>query len=293
MIDRPGEGEGFAASANELQALYREAGGDLPTPESDQRIIAAAHADLRAGARHSAYRANWLKRWLPATSAIAVALLGVSMAWRVVDHEVRELPDEPALHEHGNAAAPGPESEWTTHAVPALPVTSESRRSTAEAARPAAGKPSAKANVADTLKRAPATLTPPPAPPTTTRGLVRHDKSEAEQPLAESMGARLTPRAAASALPNSQGKSADILQPSSQPDSLPNSQPDSRPDSRPGSPPGALHERAAEPTDMQAWIGKIRALRAAGRDLEADESLARFRERYPAFVLPGDLAGVR
>ena len=288
MIDRPGEGEGFAASANELQALYREAGGDLPTPESDQRIIAAAHANLRAGARHSAYRANWLKRWLPATSAIAVALLGVSMAWRVVDHEVRELPDEPALHEHGNAAAPGPESEWTTHAVPALSVTSESRRSTAEAARSATGKPSAKANVADTLKGTPATLTPPAAP-SASRGLDRRDKSEAEQPLAESTGARLTPRAAASALPNSQGNSADISQPSSQPDSLPNSQPDSRP----VSPPGALHERAAEPTDMQAWIAKIRSLRAAGRDVEADESLARFRVRYPAFVVSDDLAGVR
>ena len=103
--------------------------------------------------------------------------------------------------------------------------------------------------------------------------------------LADTAGSR----AAASALPNSQGNSADISQPSSQPDSLPNSQPDSRP----VSPPGALHERAAEPTDMQAWIAKIRSLRAAGRDVEADESLARFRVRYPAFVVSDDLAGVR
>lgn len=55
--------------------------------------------------------------------------------------------------------------------------------------------------------------------------------------------------------------------------------------------PGAARERApataatAEPAPAQ-WIERIVALRAAGRDDEADRELKRFRERHPDFKLP-------
>ena len=39
----------------------------------------------------------------------------------------------------------------------------------------------------------------------------------------------------------------------------------------------------------EAWLQRVRDLRAAGRDAEAVQSLARFRQRYPDFPLPADL----
>ena len=49
----------------------------------------------------------------------------------------------------------------------------------------------------------------------------------------------------------------------------------------------ALTERDALAPDV--WLQGVRDLRAAGRDAEAVQSLARFRQRYPDFPLPADL----
>jgi TolA-binding protein len=51
-------------------------------------------------------------------------------------------------------------------------------------------------------------------------------------------------------------------------------------------------ELAAE-ADPQRWIERIRALRAAGKLQEAEESLREFRKRYPDFRLPPDLEPAR
>jgi hypothetical protein len=45
--------------------------------------------------------------------------------------------------------------------------------------------------------------------------------------------------------------------------------------------------------DPQRWVERIRALRAAGRVQEAEESLRELRKRYPDFHLPPDLAPAR
>ncbi len=49
----------------------------------------------------------------------------------------------------------------------------------------------------------------------------------------------------------------------------------------------ALAEREA--ASPEAWLQRIRELRAAGRETEAAQSLARFRQRYPDFPLPTDM----
>jgi hypothetical protein len=50
---------------------------------------------------------------------------------------------------------------------------------------------------------------------------------------------------------------------------------------------------AASPTDdaatPEAWLKRIRELRAEGRSAEAAQSLARLRVRYPDLVLPEEL----
>jgi hypothetical protein len=43
----------------------------------------------------------------------------------------------------------------------------------------------------------------------------------------------------------------------------------------------------------EAWLNRIRELRAAGRGAEAAQSLVRFRARYPDFALPDDLLDLK
>ena len=52
---------------------------------------------------------------------------------------------------------------------------------------------------------------------------------------------------------------------------------------------------AAEPAPLpEKWLQSIAELRAQGRHEEADESLKRFRERYPDYQIPEEtLARIR
>jgi hypothetical protein len=53
--------------------------------------------------------------------------------------------------------------------------------------------------------------------------------------------------------------------------------------------PAAKALAAPEAVSPEAWLQRIRDLRAAGRDAEAAQSITRFRQRYPDFPLPADL----
>jgi hypothetical protein len=57
--------------------------------------------------------------------------------------------------------------------------------------------------------------------------------------------------------------------------------------------PGTVAQPAADAATPDAWLKQIRELRAAGRSVEAAQSLARFRARYPDFVLPDDLLDLK
>jgi hypothetical protein len=53
---------------------------------------------------------------------------------------------------------------------------------------------------------------------------------------------------------------------------------------------GALRSDAAgKPETPERWLERIAKLREAGRDKEADESLAEFRRRYPDFRIPQEM----
>ncbi len=57
---------------------------------------------------------------------------------------------------------------------------------------------------------------------------------------------------------------------------------------------GGVRQKSAVETDDDVeadparWAARIAALRATGRDDEADRALARLRARYPSFVVPRD-----
>jgi len=60
----------------------------------------------------------------------------------------------------------------------------------------------------------------------------------------------------------------------------------------PGEAPPPAGEPPA-PADPQAWLKQIQALRAAGKDAQADAQLRRFRAAFPGYPLAPDLTAVR
>ena len=82
------------AQVRELQALYREAAGEEPGPALDRRILDAVRADLAAAATAKVRPVSWWKGWLPAATALAAVVVGVSLTWRVMDEQERQLREE-------------------------------------------------------------------------------------------------------------------------------------------------------------------------------------------------------
>ncbi|NJD35542.1 MAG: hypothetical protein FIA96_12045 [Betaproteobacteria bacterium] len=272
---------------SELHALYREAARAEPGPTLDKSILDAAQAELRSAGQSKARRqAPWWKGWLPAASALAIALAGLSLTWRVLDQQERDMRQEMKAAE----AVRGPTPEAAHSAAPAqgaadasslprVPAAAEKRRPTESPAikdappgvsevapipPPAAPAPTAPAGADEALKKSRSDEKEAPrerrdASPAT--GATSSPARQAGKLEAGRLGAASGGEAAADALA---GPSANRAEKSA---TLP--------------PPDA-----ATP---EAWLQHIRELRAAGRSAEAAQSLARFRERYPDFALPQDL----
>src|SRR5664279_1721714 len=77
--------------SSELHALYRQGSAAEPGPLLDQRILAAAKAELASDPRRSRPPRPWWKAVLVPVATVAIGVLGVSLAWRVVDQQEREL----------------------------------------------------------------------------------------------------------------------------------------------------------------------------------------------------------
>ena len=155
------------AQVRELQALYREAAGEEPGPALDRRILDAVRADLAAAAASKARPLPWWKGWLPAATALAAVVVGVSLTWRVMDEQERQLREEmqpaPAASEAARqpaadtAAAPAPAHAGRSAPVPAKAPVAREREVAATAPPPAAPEPRAFS--------APAAPAPAVAPP--------------------------------------------------------------------------------------------------------------------------------
>jgi hypothetical protein len=245
------------SATSELQALYREAATEEPGPSLDRTILAAARDELRPAVAPRRQTPRW-RSWFAATSAIAVAVLGLSLTLRVMDEQERELREEisagQAATESASKTLP---AELPAAAKPASkapkPILDVPVASSPEAA-PAPARPPAAEPLA--FPAAPAAMAPAPAPPQ--ESMQKSRRAEADE-LRETHDARETPRdarAGSLAAPASALRKLDVLAP-------------------------------------EAWLQQIRELRAAGRNAEAIQSLARFRGRYPDFVLPDDLANLK
>jgi hypothetical protein len=237
----------------DLAALYREGAQQEPGRILDERILAAAHAEVDNAKKAKSRSARWT-HWIKVSSAIAVAILGVSVSWRIADEQeaVREAtqsrdqaaPAAPSIPP-AETAAPPPEP-------PARRLASPPAQAKARAQAPAVG-----------AQPFPGAAETGAAPQLESRQ--RRDDGHVRQAPAAAPTLR------------SEAQTGDKSKEVGRAQALKKS-------SETGSMQG--RDDAATPA---AWVEHIRALRAEGRTQEAAQSLARLRLRYPDFVLPDDL----
>jgi hypothetical protein len=283
------------STLGELHALYRADAVSEPSAVLDHSILAAARADLRAtSASSGSVPRPWWKAWLRPASVMAVAVLGLSLTWQVVDQQerdrrqeigsARDQPDAAAPADQGAAAQPpaaaAPADKALAPAAGAAAPADLPARVQAQAAKPAvAAEPRAfpaqeeaaksKAGAASgSVRRETLTRETPapsaPAMPAEKKNL-RSDEGDARAKTDRSEAANTASGGASGKLEarrRADGSAAEA---------------------------DALGKSADEVATPQAWLKQIRDLRTAGREAEAAQSLARFRVRYPDFVLPDDL----
>jgi hypothetical protein len=254
------------STVSELQTLYREAAHAEPDAMLDRSILDAARAELRgAGETKARRQLPWWKRWLPAVSALAIALVGLSVTWRVMDQQERELRQEMKAAEGvregsvaaAGSAAPAQRAADTPPVRDVAPVAEKSRRAESTGlkdAQPGVPEPAA--------MPAPATPMPmmPMVPAVADEALKKSGRADKEE-----LRERRDANAATGAVSSPAAKSAV----------------------------GSVALPPPDAATPEAWLKQVRDLRAAGRSAEAAQSLARFRARYPDFVLPDDLLNVK
>jgi len=235
----------------QVSARYRELAREEPSARLDAAILGAARARAaRPGVR----------RWAVPVSLAAVLVLSVIVTLRI--HE--EAPDL-------ESGAPAPAGRTAKPATPPAPAPAEPKTAGKIAreapqpqlrkqARPEAAEPGLRADVAKRSleKRESAPFAAAPAPAA---------EAEAARPAEQSA-------AGAAPAPPAVGSAADRMAASR---------------AAPATAPMAARERkerAAFEESPEKWLEHIARLRGEGRDAEADESLARFRRRYPDYRIP-------
>lgn len=278
----PAESEVSQATVDALHALYRDAAAAEPAPALDRAILDAARAEVRIGGA-SKRRTPWWKRWLPATAAAAIAVMGLSLTWRVMDEQERGLREEmtaPKATPKSADQAPAAERPTAAPRSPdaAAPALAKSRRS-----EPAAIKDESARTPEPAASPAPAGGATMPEESLKKSQSVEGDRMRERRDAgaaaetaagaarqtgkleAKSLGAVSTGDEAAGRLPPPVAQPAANLAP----------------------------PRVVDAATPEAWLTHIRDLRAAGHSAEALQSLARFRQHYPEFVLPDDLIKLR
>lgn len=265
------------STVSALHALYHEAAGAEPGPMLDRSILDAARAELRVDSASRSRRPQpWWKGWLPATSALAVALVGLSVTWRVMDEQERHL------HEETSAARTA--AETADKAAPAQrPVEARSAiNAQAPTAEKSCGAESAAAKDAPIGVAEPAAMPAPAAPATMAPALA--DEAVKKTRRAE-MDEQRERRDAGAAMESAPGPARAAGKLEARRLGASGASAATAADS--------VAQPAADPATPEAWLQHIRELRTAGRSAEAAQSLARFRARYPDFVLPDDLLNLK
>jgi hypothetical protein len=264
------------STVRELHALYHEAAGAEPSLTLDRSILDAARAELRID-RIAKRRTTWWKGWMTVTSTLAVVVVGLSVAWRVMDEQERHLREEMSAAEGmrerdsktvGRVAPAAAPTEAKSALNAQAPVVAKSRRVESTALKDApvgVPEPAAQPAPAAPVPVAPAAMAP---------GLAEEAAKKSQRSEPDQLRERRDAGAAASGDARALGKLEA-----------------ERPKASASGPAAAdsVAQPALDAATPEVWLKQIRELRAAGRSAEAAQSLARFRARYPDFVLPDDL----
>ena len=286
-------------SEHELLALYHEASDAEPGPLLDQRILAAAKAELLLDHKRSQRFAPWWKSLLVPVTTLAIGVLGVSLTWHVVDQREQELRAITSqMSDKGNAGDAAVQQAPEKSMTEPSPVTRESKelridtKALSKPALPEAKKfspawqdeakgqtqPLDSARLAKPAPPVAATPAPMAAPQPVQQAPAQERRADAEAPqFAGEIGESSQAGKAEMAAPAAKRRLDDRRAESA----------DSSGNLAAGS---GIADDGATP---EAWLKHIRELQSAGRDTEAAQSLARFRVRYPDHVLPADLVKLK
>ena len=296
--DLPPQPEVPESSVSALHALYREGATAEPSLTLDRCILDAARAELQiSGAAKARRPAPWWKSWLPLTSAIAIAAVGLSVTWRVMDEQELHLREEMrAVQAEGKRAGRAAPAERPVEVQPSPNVqalaTGESRRADSVLVRDAPiGVPEPE------VKPAPAALAAPAAPAAMAPMVVEEVLKKGRRAEADQLPDRRDASSAAEAASGPARQMGKLEAGGLAADSSGEKGADSFARPSAGSVANSASKSVAAPAvdaaTPEAWLKHIRELRAAGRSAEAAQSLARFRARYPDLVLPDDLLNLK
>lgn len=283
---------------HKLSSLYREGAWPEPNRQIDQAILAASRRAWRE--QHS-----YLKRWAPAFAIAATVLLTSSLVLKVylAQPDVASPSPDAPLGQRGQAAAEA--NSATTPAAPAAnekpgqqPVTVPrgftETMDPGEAARldrmkrDLAGKqnfppsesplPAPRSALADKATAAPKKEAKPSAPVA----------AQSAAPVSFFGATAPAPRAATAKPSQLPAPAAPVRTEPVQPQPA---------EAQPAQTPPTVAQAASVSGDLaktaerspQAWIDDIRKLMTEGKSEEAGAEIAKFKKRYPDYVLPEDL----
>ncbi|WP_298312007.1 hypothetical protein [Propionivibrio sp.] len=268
---------------SEIRALYREGAGTAePSSKLDSVILDAARAELKDDKSwKSGRQIPWWKRWLPATSAIAVALLGLSVSLHVMEHpdtdrtepfsiESARPPDgKPA----GNAQEPTTGLRDFSKADQNRPAVMQQHVTGSEPQTDRSARPARQEADRPGEKKAPSAMAPP-SPAAEVQKETRQFEANKPQEMRDKDDAGSAASALATPSGKLEAKRRDVGS-AAVTGEVPAS--------------NSAFKTADEAATPEAWLQRIRELLAARRYAEAELSLDRFRARYPDFVVPADL----
>jgi hypothetical protein len=277
------------AEIDRIAALYRETSGEQPSPRHDAQILAAVRADLAAAANP---KAGALRKWRVPVAFAATLLLTVALTITVerehplYDTVVPALPApkspvNPAPAAGPNVAAPSNVEQSLQRAAPRAKSAPAADKLDAPAAAPAALEPPAKMNAVPP-PALPAESPKPLYVPSPIDGGNAPDAAPAQPAIAPALRKQLPAPPAPASAPSplfAPGQPAGDTAQKSRANAT-------------GA--GVLRERdsgvAQAPLTPQEWVDKIRALRRAGRDIDADATLRQFKLAFPDYPVPEDIA---
>lgn len=243
---------------SELARLYRQGAHEEPPAALDAAILSAA----RAAVTPARPRRPWWRAWTLPMGVAASAVVVASLVLTMKDALRAPLPRQA----RPPAATPAPASSAQDKVTAPEPLPG------AVIAPDQAGRPTVRTSP-ERPRRSPSSETaralPAPAMPAPSSG---EAPPRQDVPSPAAAKTREAPLMRDSAAPAGAGVAASPA--------LERAAPAGR---------KAADEAAPAPRSPQAWIERIRALKASGKQEEAARELAEFLEAHPAYPLPEDL----